>query len=223
MFRERPRCGRSGTRPSEVAPRTGEHSLSISAVLGVKSAPNESASGRQQRPRPARAKKTPPNAPKKLRANPARPTPNAEPRRKTPPARQRSKRHPTDARTGAVSRGCFPARRGYLMRRSPRATQTPPNGQTKRPPGRTTAKAGRTGRGNGRQRSRADPASRTPPNGRTSEGRGPAKPKKRARKTKRGTPGERPPPNYRFAGTRQTGRRPLLPDGRGYCGSLFCG
>lgn len=141
MIRERPRCGRSGSRPSEVAPRTGEHCPPIMAVrcppFGYTRA---QAAGYQRRkacgshfvsPAEPNAEhfccRTPPNAPKKRRANPARPTPNAEPRRKTPPARQRSKRHPTDTRTGAVSRGCFPARRGYLMRRSPEPRKRHPH------------------------------------------------------------------------------------------------
>lgn len=46
---------------------------------------------------------------------------------KHPRRANEAQRHPTDARTGAVSRGCFPARRGYLMRRSPEPRKRHPH------------------------------------------------------------------------------------------------
>lgn len=45
MFRERPQCGRSETRPSEVAPRTGDVGRGNYSAHCLKFAPNESASG----------------------------------------------------------------------------------------------------------------------------------------------------------------------------------
>lgn len=135
--------------------------------------------------------------------------------RRFPPARQRSRRHPTDARTGAVSRGKFPARRGYIMRRSRRATPNATDGRTKRPPGRANGQAGRTRQGNGA----AEPSEADKPNERpaqTSEGRDGDQ-----RET---PPADAPPQNERPAQTRRTAQA-IPPNGRGaelqsQCGSL---
>ena len=105
----------------------------------------------------------PKNATKRTQKTPSKPG-AANPKRRAAPQNTPgapTKQTPPDGRTnGRGVTGVFPRAAGVPYAPKPRATQTPPPLRTKRPPGQTSAKAGRTGQGNGRQRSRANPASK---------------------------------------------------------------
>ena len=142
--------------------------------------------------------RTPPNAPKNAEQT-RRGQPQTQSRAAKHPRRaNEAQRHPTDTRTGAVSRGCFPARRGYLMRRSPeprkRHQTDKQNGRRDGQPRKPDERGEATAANEAERTRQADATKRT-----NKRGKGPRQTQKRAKKTKRGTPGERPPPDYRSA------------------------
>lgn len=127
---------------------------------------------------------------KRTGEKPARQNPRQRAARRFPPARQRSKRHPTDARTGAVSRGKIPARRGYLMRRSRRGKPKRRRGRTKRPTARERTGTHAAARQRGK-RSRSGPGGERNAPHKTSKGRGGGARTQRPAQNEQETPPER--------------------------------